>query len=45
MDFVVATESALGPRAYTSIQALAHFLKRGASLNRQSLMLRLVWHA
>ena len=33
--FVVATESALRPRAYSSLRALAHFLEKGVHLDRQ----------
>ena len=35
MGFVIATESALRPRAYSSLQALTHFLERGVHLDRQ----------
>ena len=42
MGFVVATESALRPRAYFSLRALAHFLEREVSLDRQVSQLRLV---
>ena len=42
MGFVVATESALRPRAYFSLWALAHFLERGVHLDIRSLILRLV---
>jgi len=43
MGFVVATESVLRPRAYSSPRALAYFLEKGVRLDRQvSFMLRLV---
>ena len=35
MGFVKATESALRPRAYFSLQALAHFLERVVRLDRK----------
>jgi len=35
MDFVIATERALRPQAYSSLWALAHFLERGVRLDRQ----------
>jgi len=33
--FVVAIESALRPRTYSSLRALAHFLERGVNLDHQ----------
>ena len=35
MDFVVATESTLRPRAYSSPRALTYFLERVVPLHRQ----------
>jgi len=42
MDFVVATESALRPRAYFNFRTLAHYLKREVRIDRQVFQLRLV---
>ena len=42
MGFVVATESALRPLAYFSLQAIAHYLEREVRLDRQVSQLRLV---
>ena len=42
MGFMIATESTPRSRAYSSLQALIHFLERGVRLDRQALMLRLV---
>ena len=42
MGFVVATESALRPRAYFSLRALAHYLEREARSHRQVFQLRLI---
>ena len=40
--FVVATKSALRPRAYFSLRAFAHYLEREMRLDRQVFQLRLV---
>ena len=42
MGFMVATESALGPRAYFSLQALTHYLEREVRLEHQVFQLRLL---
>ena len=42
MGFVVATESALRPRAYFSLRALAHCLEREVRSDRQVFQLGLV---
>ena len=42
MGFVVATESALRPRAYFSLQALARYLEREVRSDRQVFQLCLV---
>jgi len=42
MGFVVTAESALRPRVYLSLQALAQFLEREVRLDHQVSQLRLV---
>jgi len=42
MGFVVATESALRPRAYFSLRVLAHYLEREVRLDCQVSQLRLL---
>jgi len=45
MSFVVATENAPRPRAYSSPRALAYFLERGVRLDRQVSHAPLGMHA
>ena len=42
MGFVVAIKSALRPRVYFSMRALAHYLEREVRSDRQVFQLRLV---
>ena len=42
MGFVIVTKSAIRPRVYFSLRALAHYLKREVRLDRQVFQLHLV---